>query len=48
LLAAVLAICQEAMDKPHSEKEDLYYLKNVLKLIEEEDNKPNDEEEIKS
>jgi hypothetical protein len=45
LLAAVLSLCEEAMDKPHSEREDLEYIRNIIQDFQENSS---DEEEVKS
>jgi hypothetical protein len=45
LLAAVLSLCKEAMEKPHSEREDLEYLRIIIQEFQEN---LSDEEEVKS
>ncbi len=48
LLAAVLSLCQTAMNKPHSEREDLEYLRNINHVYHEEISNFDDDEEVKS
>jgi hypothetical protein len=48
LLAAVLSLCQEAMDRPHSEREELEYVRNITKDYQSDIWRSNDDEEVKS